>query len=152
MYCKTGLRDEARKLFDEMPERNLATWNAYMSNAVLDRRPLNAVYKFIEFLRAGGKPNSITFCAFLNACSDTSALELGRQLHGFMMRCGFGKDVSVLNGLVDFYGKCQDIGSSKMVFDRIGQSNHVSWCSMVAAYVQNDEEEKACFAGYERRG
>lgn len=144
MYCKTGLRDEARKLFDEMPERNLATWNAYMSNAVLDRRPLNAVYKFIEFLRAGGEPNSITFCAFLNACSDTSALELGRQLHGFVMRCGFGKDVSVLNGLVDFYGKCRDIGSSKMVFDRIGQSNHVSWCSMVSAYVQNDEEEKAC--------
>lgn len=144
MYCKTGLRDEARKLFDEMPERNLATWNAYMTNAVLDRRPLNAVYKFIEFLRAGGEPNSITFCAFLNACSDTSVLELGRQLHGFVMRCGFGKDVSVLNGLVDFYGKCRDIGSSKMVFDRIGQSNHVSWCSMVAAYVQNDEEEKAC--------
>ncbi|KAK9928951.1 hypothetical protein M0R45_026065 [Rubus argutus] len=144
MCSKTGLRDEARMLFDEMPERNLVTWNAYMSNAVLDRRPLYAVYKFIEFLRAGGEPNSITFCAFLNACSDTSALELGRQLHGFVMRCGFEKDVSVLNGLVDFYGKCRDIGSSKMVFDRIGQSNHVSWCSMVAAYVQNDEEEKAC--------
>ena len=144
MYCKAGLRDEARKLFDEMPVRNLVTWNAYMSNAVLDRQPLNAVYKFIEFLKAGGEPDSITFCAFLNACSDTSSLELGRQLHGFVMRCGFGKNVSVLNGLVDFYGKCRDIGSTKVVFDRIGQPNHVSWCSMVAAYVQNDEEEKAC--------
>ncbi|PRQ60435.1 hypothetical protein RchiOBHm_Chr1g0381151 [Rosa chinensis] len=60
-----------------MPERNLATWNAYMLNAVRE-----------------GKPNSITLCAFLNACcSDTSALELGRQLHGFVVRCGFGKDV-----------------------------------------------------------
>ncbi|KAM2424604.1 hypothetical protein COP2_022724 [Malus domestica] len=25
MYYKTGLRDEARKMFDEMPNRNLAT-------------------------------------------------------------------------------------------------------------------------------
>lgn len=144
MYCKTGLRDEARKVFDEMPERNLATWNAYMSNAVLDGRPQNAVYKFIEFLRAGGEPNSITFCAFLNACSDTSNLELGRQLHGFVMRCGFGKDVSVLNGLIDFYGKCREVGSSMMVFDTIDKRNDVSWCSLVAACVQNDEEEMAC--------
>ncbi|PQM32933.1 pentatricopeptide repeat-containing protein [Prunus yedoensis var. nudiflora] len=144
MYCKTGLRDEARKVFDEMPERNLATWNAYMSNAVLDGRPLNAVYKFNEFLRAGGEPNSITFCAFLNACSDTSNLELGRQLHGFVMRCGFGKDVSVLNGLIDFYGKCREVGSSMMVFDTIDKRNDVSWCSLVAACVQNDEEEMAC--------
>ncbi|KAM1742641.1 hypothetical protein ACFX15_012149 [Malus domestica] len=144
MYCKTGLRDEARNVFDEMPERNLATWNAYMSNAVLDGRPLNAVYKFIEFLRAGGEPNSITFCAFLNACSDTSSLELGKQLHGFVMRCGFGKDVSVLNGLIDFYGKCREVGFSMTVFDGIGERNDVSWCSMVAACVQNDEEERAC--------
>ncbi|XP_004303188.1 PREDICTED: pentatricopeptide repeat-containing protein At4g14850 [Fragaria vesca subsp. vesca] len=144
MYCKTGLGDDAGKVFDEMPERNLATWNAYMSNAVLDRRPVSAVEKFVEFVRAGGEPNSITFCAFLNACSDLSALELGRQLHGFVMRFGFGRDVSVMNGLVDFYGKCRDVGLARMVFERIGQANHVSWCSMVAAYVQNNEEEKAC--------
>ncbi|CAN6677161.1 unnamed protein product [Malus baccata var. baccata] len=122
MYNKTGLRDEARKMFDEIPNRNLATWNAYMSNAVLDGHPLSAVYKFIEFLWVDGEPDSITFCAFLNACSDMLNLELRRQLHGFVMRCGFGKDVSILNRL----------------------RNDVSWCSMVAACVQNDEEEKAC--------
>lgn len=146
MYSKTGLRDEASKMFDEMPERNLATWNAYISNTVLDGRPKNAIEKFIEFLRVRGEPNSITFCAFLNACSDISDLELGRQLHGFVIRRGFGKDVSVMNGLIDFYGKCREVESSQMVFDRISlrNRNDVSWCSMVAVYVQNDEEEKAC--------
>ena len=77
MYCKTGLREEARKVFDEMPERNLVTWNAYISNAVLDGQPRNGVEAFIEFLRVGGEPDSITFCVFLNACSDASYLELG---------------------------------------------------------------------------
>lgn len=144
MYCKTGLRDEASKMFDEIPEPNIATWNAYISNSVLDGRPQNAIEKFIEFLRVGGEPNSITFCAFLNACSDTSNLKLGRQLHGFVIRCGYGKDVKVMNGLIDFYGKCREVGSSEMVFDKIKQRNDVSWCSMVAVYMQNDEEEKAC--------
>lgn len=144
MYCKIGLRDEARNLFDEMPERNIVTWNANISNAVLDGRPRNAVNAFIEFLRVGGKPDSITFCAFLNACSDASYLETGKQLHGFIIQNGFEADVPVANGLIDFYGKCRQERSSEMVFDRMFQRNNVSWCSMVTAYVQNHEEEKAC--------
>nr|POE61735.1 pentatricopeptide repeat-containing protein [Quercus suber] len=151
MYCKTGLREEARKMFDEMPERNLVTWNAYISNAVLDGQPRNGVEAFIEFLRVGGKPDSITFCAFLNACSDASYLELGRQLHGFVIRIGFEVDVSVSNGLIDFYGKCWEIGSSEMVFEGMGQRNDVSWCSLLAAHVQNDEDEKACIVFLQAR-
>ncbi|KAK7272818.1 hypothetical protein RIF29_13858 [Crotalaria pallida] len=144
MYSKTGLQADARNLFDEMPHRNSATWNAYISNAVQDGRSLDAVGAFKEFVRVAGQPNSITFCAFLNACADMSNLELGRQLHAFVIRSGYREDVSVLNGLVDFYGKCGDVVSSEMVFHRIGQKNVVSWCSMLAALVQNHEEERAC--------
>ena len=151
MYCKTGLRDEARKLFEEMPERNIVTWNAYISNAVLDGRPRNAVDAFIEFLRVGGEPDSITFCAFLNACSDALYLEPGRQLHGLVIRSGFEADVSVSNGFIDFYGKCREIGLSEIVFHKMGQRNDVSWCSMVTAHVQNYEEEKACMVFLQAR-
>ena len=151
MYSKTGLRVEARKMFDEMPQRNLATWNAYISNAVLDGRSLDAIGAFKEFLCVNGEPNSITFCAFLNACSDMSNLELGHQLHAFVIRGGYGEDVSVLNGLVDFYGKCGDAVSAEMVFNRIGWRNVVSWCSMLAALVQNHKEERACMVFLQAR-
>nr|KYP75022.1 Pentatricopeptide repeat-containing protein At4g14850 family [Cajanus cajan] len=39
MYSKTGLRREARNMFDEMPHRNLATWNAEdvsVANGLID--------------------------------------------------------------------------------------------------------------------
>ncbi|XP_059649584.1 pentatricopeptide repeat-containing protein At4g14850 [Cornus florida] len=144
MYCKTGLRDEAGKMFDEMPVRNTATWNAYISNSVLDGQTRNAISAFIQFRHIGGEPNSITFCAFLNACSDALYLQLGRQLHGFVIRSGNEADVSVANGLIDFYGKCHRINSSELVFNGLRHPNDVSWCSMLAAYEQNDEEEKAC--------
>ncbi|MED6134251.1 hypothetical protein PIB30_035216 [Stylosanthes scabra] len=123
MYSKTGLLVDARKMFDEVPHRNLATWNAYISNDVLDGKSLDAIGAFKEFL-----------------CS----LELGRQLHGFVIRSGYRDNVSVLNGLLDFYGKCGHIVSAGMVFSRIGWRNVVSWCSMLAALVQNHEEERAC--------
>ncbi|KAM7462803.1 hypothetical protein LguiA_030924 [Lonicera macranthoides] len=144
MYCKTGLIEDAGKMFDEMPERNIATWNAFICNAVQHGRPGKAFSGFIGLRRSGGEPNSITFCGFLNACSDEGNLQLGRQLHGFVIRSGYEGDVSVANGMIDFYGKCREIRSSELVFKSMCNQNDVSWCSMVAAYEQNDEGEKAC--------
>lgn len=140
-------------MFDEMPHRNLATWNAYISNAVQDGRCLDAVSAFKQFLCVDGEPNGITFCVFLNACADMKSLELGRQLHGFIVRSRYREDVSVANGLIDFYGKCGDVISSEMVFSRIGRGrrNVVSWCSMLAALVQNHEEERACMVFLQAR-
>ncbi|CAN1280176.1 Pentatricopeptide repeat-containing protein At4g14850 [Linum perenne] len=146
MYSKTGSIADAGKLFDEMPERNIVTWNAYISNAVLDGRPKGALQAFIEFVRMGGEPDGITLCAFLNACADTLNLVLGKQLHGFVMRSGFESDVSVSNGLIDFYGKCKEVGLAEMVFDGMERRNLVTWGSMVATYEQNGEKEKACIA------
>ncbi|KAF7149486.1 hypothetical protein RHSIM_Rhsim02G0021800 [Rhododendron simsii] len=89
MYCKTGLRDDACKVFDEMPHRNLATWNACISNCVLDRRPDSAVSMFIEFRRSGFETE---------------------ETDGFVIRYGYEADVSVANGWIDFYGKCHEMG------------------------------------------
>ncbi|KAJ6721538.1 hypothetical protein OIU85_024614 [Salix viminalis] len=102
MYSKTGLKLEAQRLFDETPLRNVAVWNAYISNAVLDGRPRKAIDTFIKFRRVGGEPDLITLCAFMNACADARYLDLGRQLHGFVIRSGFEGDVSVANGIIDF--------------------------------------------------
>ncbi|CAN4123806.1 unnamed protein product [Withania somnifera] len=144
MYCKTGLREYGEKMFDEMPYRNIATWNACITNSVLDGRPNHAAIKFVELLRVGEElPNFITFCAFLNACSDGLYLKLGQQLHGYVIRLGCGSDVSVLNGLIDFYGKCHEVKYSELVFDEIKVRNGVSWCTMLAVYEQNDIWEKA---------
>ncbi|XVF38242.1 hypothetical protein REPUB_Repub20aG0083200 [Reevesia pubescens] len=151
MYLKTGLSYEATKLFEEMPERSIAMWNANISNAVLDGKPRIAVDVFIQFRRIGGEPDPITFCVFLNACSDALYLELGRQLHGYVIRSFFNGDLSVCNGLIDFYGKCKEVESAKMVFDGMEKRNAVSWCSLVSAYEQNYEEENACGVFLEAR-
>lgn len=89
-------------------------------------------------------PNSITFCAFLNACADCLNLKVGRQLHGFVIQFGYENDIALLNGLIDFYGKCKEVEFAEMIFNGMRERNVVSWCSMVAVYEQNDMGEKAC--------
>ncbi|OWM80285.1 pentatricopeptide repeat-containing protein At4g14850 [Punica granatum] len=147
MYCRTDLLDDAMRLFEEMPERNVVTWNSYISAALLHGRASDAMKAFIEFRRAGGVPDPITFCVLLNACEEEFRLELGRALHGFIIIGGFEADLQVMNGLIDFYGKCGKVECTEMVFDSTAwQRNDVTWCSLIAAYVQNYEEEKACGA------
>ncbi|KAL6538955.1 Pentatricopeptide repeat-containing protein [Orobanche minor] len=145
MYSKTGFLSDANKVFDKMPLRNIATWNACISNAVLIGKPREAICKFMQLLRDGEiAPNSISFCAFLNACSDGAFLTQGRQLHAYLIKKGHEADVSVSNGLIDFYGKCRELGFSEKVFANMREHNVVSWCSMLAVYEQNYMEEMAC--------
>ncbi|KAG6736501.1 hypothetical protein POTOM_060654 [Populus tomentosa] len=61
-------------------------------------------------------------------------------------RSGFERDVSVANGIIDFYGKCKEVelAETKWFLMGWGGGNSVSWCTMVAACEQNDEKEKAC--------
>uniref|UniRef100_A0A0E0FMG3 DYW domain-containing protein n=1 Tax=Oryza nivara TaxID=4536 RepID=A0A0E0FMG3_ORYNI len=147
MYFKTGRLKLARHLFGEMPNRNVVAWNAVMTNAVLDGRPLETIEAYFGLREAGGLPNVVSACAFFNACAGAMYLSLGEQFHGFVVKCGFEMDVSVLNSMVDFYGKCRCAGKARAVFDGMGVRNSVSWCSMVAAYAQNGAEEEA-FAAY----
>lgn len=145
MYSKTRLLSDADKLFDEMPQRNIATWNASISNAVLNGKPREGISKFLQLMHDGeASPNSISFCAFLNACSDGRFLPQGQQLHGFLIKGGHEADVSVSNGLIDFYGKCSEVGFSEKVFEKMSELNNVSWGSMLAIYQQNDMGEMAC--------
>lgn len=154
MYFKTGCLALARRLFDEMPNRNVVAWNAVMTNAVLDGRPLETVEAYFGLRGAGGMPNVVSVCAFFNACAGMTNLSLGEQFYGFVAKCGFGKDVSVSNSVVDFYGKCRCVGKARAVFDGMGVRNNVSWCSMVVAYAQNGAEEEAflVYLGARRAG
>ncbi|CAN1270395.1 Pentatricopeptide repeat-containing protein At4g14850 [Linum perenne] len=146
MYGKCGSIHDAEQTFREMPEKNLFAWNAMISGYAHQGHADMAIRLFREMASMGGEPDGITLCAFLNACADTLNLVLGKQLHGFVMRSGFESDVSVSNGLIDFYGKCKEVGLAEMVFDGMERRNLVTWGSMVATYEQNGEKEKACIA------
>jgi pentatricopeptide repeat protein len=143
MYFKTRLNSDAYKLFDEMPNRCVVSWNALLTNCVQDGRPGDAIDGFFGMLRDGCKPSTVSLCAFFNACAAAEFLYLGCQLHGFVIRFGFGQDMLVRNALVDFYGKCCEMVCAKKVFDEMHFKNNVSWCSLISGYAQNGSDEDA---------
>ncbi|CAA7404955.1 unnamed protein product [Spirodela intermedia] len=84
MYSKCGSLVEARRVFDGMLERTLATWNAMITSSGIHGHGAEAVTLFREMEAAGLRPDEITFRGVLSACARArmtrEALELFRLM------------------------------------------------------------------------
>ena len=86
MYCKCGHLDDARKLFCEMAQRDVVSWNAIMSGYAQHGLGERAMQLFNEMKQGGVEPNEITFVALLSACNHSGLTKLGKHYFESMER------------------------------------------------------------------
>ncbi|XP_019240006.1 PREDICTED: pentatricopeptide repeat-containing protein At2g03880, mitochondrial-like [Nicotiana attenuata] len=67
-YLKCELLDDARWVFDEMPERNVVSWTALISGYSQKGYVSEALHLFVQMLRSGTEPNEFTFATVLTSC------------------------------------------------------------------------------------
>ncbi|GKU99654.1 hypothetical protein SLEP1_g12466 [Rubroshorea leprosula] len=68
MYAKCGNLNMAKKVFDEMPERDVICWNAMISGMAVQGDGERALELFREMEKAGVRPDDITFIVIFTAC------------------------------------------------------------------------------------
>jgi pentatricopeptide repeat protein len=86
MYAKCGSLGIARRLFDRMSERDLASWNAMIAGYGLHGHGKDATALFSQMPMMGMKPNNITFVSLLSACSHAGLVDKGWQYFDCMSR------------------------------------------------------------------
>ncbi|XP_073013487.1 pentatricopeptide repeat-containing protein At1g11290, chloroplastic-like [Typha latifolia] len=69
MYAKCGCIVEARHVFDDMPDRNVISWNAMINAFGLHGQGKDALEWFNLMQLNGVQPNSSTFVSTISACS-----------------------------------------------------------------------------------
>lgn len=79
----------------------------------------------------------------LKACGLVMGLAEGRQVHGEVLKGGYGCDVFVVNGLIGMYGKFGEMGCARKAFDGLDLKDVVSWNLMLGGYVGAREMGKA---------
>ncbi|XVF66295.1 hypothetical protein PTKIN_Ptkin10aG0023800 [Pterospermum kingtungense] len=138
---KSGLISSARKLFDEMPQKDTITWNAMLSSYSQLGLHKNALSLFHLMRTTKTKPDHFTFTSTLNACSGLGSLQNGTKMHALVITSGYQSFLPVNNSLIDMYGKCLVPCSARKVFEEIAQSqrNEVTWCSLLFAYVNSGQ-------------
>eukprot|EP01018_Ginkgo_biloba_P001659 Gb_20197 [translate_table: standard] len=143
MYAKCGKIENARDLFDKMNQRNLVSWTAVIAGYAQNGNSEEALNLFRQMHLADVTPNSKTFASVLSACANLAALEEGKEIHDEIVRSGFQSDVFVGNALVDMYSKCGSIENARNVFDKIQQTNVVSWNAMISGYAMHGRGTEA---------
>ncbi|CAM8998959.1 unnamed protein product [Rhodiola kirilowii] len=136
VYAKCGSLNCALQLFDEMPERDVVSWTTLISGFVAQGCGSEAVELFCEMRKEGVMPNKFTLPTLLKACSLCLELEMGKQVHGEVIKMGGDTDLFVGSALVDLYAKCGELEFAERLFFSMPHKNAVSWNSMLNGYAQ----------------
>ncbi|KAJ6372814.1 hypothetical protein OIU76_027191 [Salix suchowensis] len=68
----------ARRVFDSMPNKDVVTWNAFITGCAQNGASNEAIVLFNEMREAGPNPDKVTMIEVLSACSMVGALDLGK--------------------------------------------------------------------------
>ncbi|CAI0628690.1 unnamed protein product [Linum tenue] len=91
----------------------------------------DSIRVFKQMLKDNVIPGSVSFSSIMPACAHLTTLNLGKQLHGYIMRCGFDDNVFISSSLVDMYAKCGHIRTAGWIFGGIKGRDMVSWTAMI---------------------
>lgn len=142
--CKLGLVDEARELFDAMPERNLVSWNAMMSGYVKAGRFLDALEVLDEMRARGVDGNGFLAATAVVACTGAGALARGREVHRWVERSGVEVDDTLAAALVDMYCKCGCVDEAWRVFESLPPAKGLTtWNCMIGGFAVHGRGEDA---------
>ena len=80
MYAKCGSLQEADQVFDELPRRNIVSWNAMMAAYAHHGQGIAAIGLLDRMISTGELPDSVTLLSALAACSHAGLVDQGIQL------------------------------------------------------------------------
>ncbi|KAI5427727.1 hypothetical protein KIW84_032949 [Lathyrus oleraceus] len=100
---------------------------------------------FLKMCCIGIKANVATMLSLLCAAGDVGDFVLGKSLHGYCIKIGFGYNLNVVTALVDMYAKMGNIYLAREVFDSLVEKDVVLWNCLIRIHARNClvEEEVA---------
>ena len=81
MYAKCGALVKARKTLEELPTRNIVSWNSLMAGYVQHEQSNEAINCFASIQQEGLSPDEVTFACVLNSCGNRRAIDEGKEIH-----------------------------------------------------------------------
>ncbi|XP_015966409.1 pentatricopeptide repeat-containing protein At3g14330 [Arachis duranensis] len=138
-----GCFNEALKVFEVMPQRNVVSWNTLIAGFAGQGRVFEMLDAFRVMQGEAMGFSWVTLTTVLPVCGQVTALHSGKEIHGQIVKSKKRGDVPLLNSLMDMYAKCGAIGYCRKVFDRMQNKDLTSWNTMLSGYSINGQIDEA---------
>lgn len=144
MYARHGYLGVARQVFDDMPFRDIGSWNAMISGYCQNGNAAEALDILSAMKSQGIKMDSVTVCSLLAIFAQFDDALSGILIHVYIIKHGLEFDLFVNNALINMYAKFSNLGDAQQIFESMVVKDVVSWNSIIAAYEQNNDPVTAC--------
>ena len=105
--CNTHMKswswcfEDALRVFYDEYCGNVVCWNAIISGAVKHNEDAVGLNLFREMCSGNPSPNKFTFPSVFGACAKREKLELGKGVHGLVVKYGEQEDLVVRTAIVE---------------------------------------------------
>ncbi|KAJ8765585.1 hypothetical protein K2173_014707 [Erythroxylum novogranatense] len=130
MYVKYNRLWEARNVFDRLPQPDAVTCSALLSGHARNghvkeakEHYLDAVVVFRDMHLEAFVLDEAGISIVLPGVGDLEMLDIGIQIHCYVMKKGFEQDKCVVSALIDMYGKCRSTMEISKVFDEVDEKD-----------------------------
>ncbi|XP_058185409.1 pentatricopeptide repeat-containing protein At3g14330 [Rhododendron vialii] len=134
LYLECGCFEDVVRVFAEMPERNIVSWNSLVSGFAGRGQLFEAFDAFRRMQGEGVGFNWVSLTAVLPVCAQINALCSGKEIHAQMAKSVTRPDMFVLNSLMDMYAKCGVVDYARRIFDGMERRDLTSWNTVLNGY------------------
>lgn len=138
IYNRTGQYNETLKLLSRLEEPDSVSWNIVIAACARNNyyKEVFELYKDMHVFEIC--PNKYTFVSLLSVCAALCNLSLGSSVHGHIIKNDFTNcDAFLCNVLIDMYGKCGSVASSRRIFEKMTNRNLITWTALISALGHN---------------
>ncbi|XP_061352253.1 pentatricopeptide repeat-containing protein CRR2, chloroplastic-like [Gastrolobium bilobum] len=135
-YAKCQEVEVSRKVFDEIPCRDIVSWNSMISGYTMNGYVDDAILLFYDMLMDDGigAPDNATLVTVLPAFAQVADIRAGYWIHSYIVKTGMKLDPAVGSGLISLYSNCGYIGMARAIFDQISDRNIIVWNAIIRCY------------------
>lgn len=151
MYSKCGNLQDARRLFDRMPEHNAVSLNSMIAGYAQHGRGAESLVLFELMVETDITPNSITFLAVLSACGHTGKVEEGHKYFNMMKeKFSIVPEAEHYSCMIDLLGRAGKLKEAESLIKTMPYSpGSISWAALLSACRRHGNIELAIKAANE---
>ncbi|XVF86111.1 hypothetical protein PTKIN_Ptkin18bG0014700 [Pterospermum kingtungense] len=142
-YLKCRDVEMARNIYNQSTKVDVVMCTAMISGYALNGMNNDALEIFRRLLQEKIRPNAVTLASVLPACAELTALKVGKELHGNIIKNRLADGCHVGSAVLDMYAKCGRLDLAHHVFERLSERDSVCWNSMISSCSQNGKPEEA---------